>query len=414
MFGIIDVHLIGILFLYLIFGRSVVKSKLIADVKYKLFFLLNILTLCLVGPWNGVAWILFVFYALIVLTQYFMVFHFKSMAGVKGGVTLPYIFPILFLIYIKYLHGLVGDFRALLDLTPSLPVHVYFIGISYVAFRISYFAMEVVTKRVRMPSLWEYLSFAFLLPLIPVGPISSFKSFQESFGAELLNDRQNTINSLLRILVGAVKFYFVANVINQISFDGLLLDGHMHPLIDFMISSVAFYLFLYFNFSGFCDIAIGASGFMGIRVEENFNQPFVARNVQDFWSRWHITLGTYMKEMLFTPISKTILKKMGSDKLNLTMAVSLGIVFVLVGVWHGRGVQFLIFGVLHAAAVVAAFVFGNVLKKRLGRPGYKAYMANPYIRWTAITSTFSYIALTLSVFANNPKDLKALFMILEF
>ena len=112
----------------------------------------------------------------------------------------------------------------------------------------------------------------------------------------------------MRVLVGAVKFKFFGPLLNQLTYSGLLLDGHPHLWVDLPIAAVAYYLYLYCNFSGFCDIAIGGAGLMGIPVAENFANPFAARNMKDYWNRWHITLSLYMRDVVFSPLSKALVR----------------------------------------------------------------------------------------------------------
>ena len=100
---------------------------------------------------------------------------------------------------------------------------------------------------------------------------------------------------------------------------------------------VFYYLYLYCNFSGYCDMAIGAAGLIGIPVAENFNNPFAARNVKDFWNRWHITLSSYMRDVVFAPLSKNLVRAMGPAYANHAIALTITVVFLLVGVWHGVG-----------------------------------------------------------------------------
>jgi D-alanyl-lipoteichoic acid acyltransferase DltB (MBOAT superfamily) len=285
------------------------------------------------------------------------------------------------------------------------PLTYFFIGLSYVSFRISYLAMEIRNKRVTMPILPEYLAFVFYAPIMSIGPITSFKSFQESFERKELLNTKNYFNSFLRILIGAVKFYFIANILSQTSFSAFIEDGHKHIPLDFVLASISYYLFLYFNFSGFCDIVIGASGLMGISIDENFNNPLRSRNVQDFWGRWHITLGRYMKEMLFNPLSTFLLKTLGSKFTNTSIATALAMIFILVGIWHGKGIQFVLFGVLQAIGVVSAFLYGQFLKKKLGAKNYKKYLSNKIIYSISVILNFLYISLSLSVFANTPEKL---------
>jgi D-alanyl-lipoteichoic acid acyltransferase DltB (MBOAT superfamily) len=183
-----------------------------------------------------------------------------------------------------------------------------------------------------------------------------------------------------------------------------MLDGHPHHWIDLVIAAVAYYLFLYFNFSGFCDMAIGAAGVMGIAVEENFDNPFAARNVRDFWNRWHITLSLYMRDVVFTPTSKYLTGLFGIRAANHAAAVAIALVFVLIGVWHGLAWNYIAFGAMHAIGVVVAHYWTIVLK-RMGRERFQAYNRSRAIHAAAVVATFAFATASFFLFANSFADM---------
>ena len=123
------------------------------------------------------------------------------------------------------------------------------------AFRLSHLVLEVRNGVAPPPTLSEYLSFALFVPTLAVGPINPYSVFRESL---YKRDRSVTPlgKSALRVLVGVTKYLFLASLLEQLSYTGLLLDGHPHPRIDVAVAAVAFYLYLYLNFSGYCDMAI--------------------------------------------------------------------------------------------------------------------------------------------------------------
>ncbi len=244
------------------------------------------------------------------------------------------------------------------------------IGISYLAFRCSRLVLEVRNGVVKMPSLLEYVNFAFFLPTMSVGPINTYANFRRGF-----IERYDVPvgRAALRILVGAVKYQFLAGLCNQLTYSGLLLDDHPHHWVDLPVAMLFFYLYLYLNFSGFCDMAIGAAGLIGIPVPENFDHPFAARNVKDFWNRWHITLSVWMRDVVFSPLSKFLVTKMGIKLADHAIALTITVVFLLVGIWHGVGWNFAAFGAVHALGVVANHYYTIFLKKKLGREKFKAY-----------------------------------------
>ena len=114
-------------------------------------------------------------------------------------------------------------------------------------------------------------------------------------------------------------------------------------------------------------MVIGVSGLLGIEVAENFDQPFTSRNFQEFWTRWHITLSTWIRDLVFTPLSKALMRKFGPKSANHVIAVSILISFLIVGIWHGSELNFLVFGALQGAGLVTVHYYTVWLKKKLGR-----------------------------------------------
>jgi D-alanyl-lipoteichoic acid acyltransferase DltB (MBOAT superfamily) len=281
------------------------------------------------------------------------------------------------------------------------------IGISYLAFRTSYLALEVRNGRVAPPTFWQYLGFAFFAPTIAVGPINRYSGFRHALDQPGI-DAAPLGRAALRVLVGAVKYRVLGGMLDQLSYAGLLLDGHPHHVLDLAVAGVAYYLYLYCNFSGFCDMAIGTAGLMGIPVEENFDRPFAARSVRDFWNRWHITLSLYMRDVVFTPLSKWLTGRWGLPRARHAIAASIVVVFVLIGVWHGPGWNFVAFGAMHAVGVAANHYYTIWLKGRLGRERFSAYNASPWIRAAAVCATFVFVTASFFLFANSFADMRAI------
>lgn len=341
-------------------------------------------------------------YIALVIFQYVM---FRVFVGKKGGLPwLAFLAPILVLILIRYIPSTLygGAHR---------PYGLFFIGISYLAFRSSYLVLEVRNGTVAAPTLWQYLGFCFFLPTMPVGPINTYSYHAQGFAAEPPVIPKG--RAALRILVGMIKFKFLGSLCAQLNYSNLLFDDHYHHRMDLFVAVLFYYLFLYLNFSGFCDMAIGAAGLIGIPVVENFDSPFAARNVRDFWNRWHITLSHYMRDVVFSPLSKFLVRVAGPAGANHAIALTIAVVFLLVGIWHGVGWNFAAYGAAHAVGVVANHYYTIFLKKRLGRERFKSYNASPWIRAVAIGLTFCYCAATLLFFANTFPQLRQMFSILR-
>lgn len=313
--------------------------------------------------------------------------------------------PILLLVCVRYLLPVFGDQLVFLGRNMG---EFQLLGISYLAFRSSHLVLEVRNEVVSMPGFWRYLGFCFFAPTLSVGPINPYSNHARAFEGATDKLELPVCRSLMRILVGLVKFQFLGNYFNQLSYDGLLMDDHFHHWIDLPVASVFFYLYLYCNFSGYCDVAIGAAGLIGIPVAENFNNPLAARNVKDFWNRWHITLSSYMRDVVFSPLSKFLGRLLGPSNINHAIAATITVIFLLIGIWHGLGWNYAAFGAAHALAVVANHYYTIWLKRVLGRDGFKKYNSNTWIQGGAVVMTFAYVAASLMLFANRVSEIREL------
>jgi D-alanyl-lipoteichoic acid acyltransferase DltB (MBOAT superfamily) len=335
----------------------------------------------------------FAIYLVVVVVQFIMLQIFAK----KGGWLpwLAFFAPIAALIAVRYVPGeaYIALDHALGKMWLGVP---NMIGISYLAFRCSRLVLEVRNGVVQKPNFLEYLNFAFFLPTMPVGPINTYANFRRGF-AERYDVPMG--RAALRILVGAVKYQFLGNLCNKLTYSGLLLDTHPHRWMDLPVAMLFFYLYLYLNFSGFCDMAIGAAGLMGIAVPENFNNPFAARNLKDFWNRWHITLSAWMRDIVFSPLSKFLMRVMGVRMADHAIALAILATFLLIGIWHGTGWNYAAFGLAQALGVATVHYYTIFLKRRLGRDGFKAYNENRWIRAAAMVLTFFYFATSLIFFA---------------
>ena len=147
-------------------------------------------------------------------------------------------------------------------------------------------------------------------------------------------------------------------------------------------------------------MVIGASALAGIYVAENFDDPFLARNLQIYWQRWHMTLTAYLRDLVFTPLSKSLARILGPANIVHAIALSIITIFLMIGLWHGVAANFILFGLLQGLGVVTVHYYTLSLKRWLGRDGYARYMANPWIRGASTLLTFSYTCVGLFVFAN--------------
>lgn len=392
-----DASLIAALVVYVLVARG--SLALDTPWRQRSFAVVNVVTVAVVFYWTLHPRILFIFlYVGIVLSHWTLCRAFALRPG--WSAVLPVGFPIAILVLVKYVPGWPIVLSAIGAVPDKGHAAVYFVGLSYVAFRLSHLVVEVRNGIVESPTVWEHLAYAFFPATMVVGPINPYSVHAKSL-AERSHTRVPWRDAGWRVLVGLTKYVFAANILNQLSYFGLVTDGRPHPKIDWLVSAVFYYAYLYCNFSGFCDFGIGIAAMLGIEVNENFDRPFTARNIAEFWNRWHITLSRYMRDMVFTPMTKALVRTLGPRNQNHAIGVSIFTVFVLIGIWHGSGLNYLLFGVIHAIGVTTHHYYRVFLKRSLSPSALRAYHQNYAIHALSVCITFVYVTGSLAIFAND-------------
>ena len=393
---------------YIVAARIVMVTLrgTVRDAAFTVLNLAGCAVFFVLGHDYGFIWALWLYLPL-VLAMYLTMALFADASD--GRMWIAFFAPIGALVLVRYFppsffYAFMGSPRAAWPAAAPAPISPYFLGISYLAFRCSRLVLEVRNGAVAKPGFWPYIGFCFFVPTMSVGPINTYANYRRGF--EPARPVLPADRALFRILVGAVKYLFLGTLCSQLSYGGLLLDDHYHHWFELPIAAIFYYLYLYCNFSGFCDAAIGVAALIGIPVPENFDRPFMSRNVKDFWNRWHITLSVYMRDIVFSPLSKFLAHRMGLPNVDHAIALTIVLVFLLVGVWHGTGGHYAVFGLLHGLAVAVNHYYTIGLKKWLGRERFKAYNANPWIRAIAVVVTFLYVAASMFFFANNTHEMK--------
>jgi D-alanyl-lipoteichoic acid acyltransferase DltB (MBOAT superfamily) len=244
---------------------------------------------------------------------------------------------------------------------------LFFVGLSYMMFRCAHVEWEMNKSKIKMMSLPDYMAHCFFMPTFLVGPISPYSYFENSFNAQKTFTRDYLVNCVLRIIKGAVKIIVISGVFLQLSPDAFLLDYRTHRFYEVFIAMVCFYVYMYANFSGLNDVSIGVAGIMGISVKENFNRPYLSQSIAEMYTRWHITLSEWMRDIVFFPLAAFLMRRATLLTRYQSSAVATMTVFVLFGVWHSGaswGWQYWLMGFLLGAAVVTEFYLGQWVRQR--------------------------------------------------
>lgn len=284
------------------------------------------------------------------------------------------------------------DFLRLVGGDTLLAHGLNLIGLSFIFFRQIHYVVDVKQGEIKELTLWGYLAFQLNPFTLLAGPIQRYQRFHEDWQTLLPQhpDAHALRMTFLRILVGVIKVSFIADWCLQFATAPPEAAG---PIGQRLILFYFYPAYVYFNFAGYCDIVIAAASLVGIRVPENFDKPYLARNMIDFWTRWHRTLTFWIRDYIFTPLYMAIARRRADWAPHLVF-VCYFVALFLAGVWHGATWNFVVFGVLNGIGVAAAKVWENVIVARSGRSGLRAYLANTPIRAIATIGTIHFVCLT--------------------
>ncbi len=287
----------------------------------------------------------------------------------------------------------------------------FILGFSYLTFRGAYLAYEMHIGRTRLPNILRYVGFMLFPLTFIIGPISPYKYFEESL-TDPAKHRSPPSRCLGRIFVGIVKCYLYSQLFKTLSFYSYWQSYYEHNFLDFTISSIASALYIYFNFSGACDIMIGASALMGIYVQENFNNPFLSRNLPEFWTRNHITLTQVVRDVVFTPTLLFLARLSRGRHMLLITSLTTIFAFFVVGVWHGSQLGYALFGLAQGVGVVIVNIYGSYLRRAPARVQHWA--ASTPGRCLSTALTFMYVCYSTVFFGNDAKTLTAIWRMMNF
>ena len=277
------------------------------------------------------------------------------------------------------------------------------LGLSYFLFRQIDFIMQYDYLREEDVAITfvDYLNYLLSFYTLLAGPILRYQEFTEDFyrPAQPL-EKEEIFSGLNRAVNGYIKIYVFSAICGfyaQQWFDGL--GHHSGPLQ----TAAAFFVFallngwyIYFNFSGYCDIVIAFAGLAGLTVHENFNRPYLARSVVEFWNRHHITLSEWIRDYIYSPLFKALISGPFGKNVQAGQYLALFVTFTVAGIWHGTDANYLIYGLFQGLGIVVATAFKAWRKKHLSKERNKAWEKSRPLTYLGRCITWSYICLTFS------------------
>jgi alginate O-acetyltransferase complex protein AlgI len=256
---------------------------------------------------------------------------------------------VLALAFFKYAGFFVSQWMALFHISgdPGALQIVLPVGMSYLILQMISYLVD--TYRGQMPegvSAVDFALFAAYFPKLVSGPIERARDFLPQLAKDRVVDNEALARSITLIVVGLVRKTAIAAFLAPLA--ATLLDRPGKSGISGMAVGLVFYaVFLYNDFAGYTGIVRGVSGLMGIELSANFMTPFFARNFTEFWNRWHISLSHWLRDYIYFPISRALLRKDPDARRLPNLVVAPLVTMLISGLWHGAALNLLVWGLLH-------------------------------------------------------------------
>jgi alginate O-acetyltransferase complex protein AlgI len=235
---------------------------------------------------------------------------------------------------------------------PNLPLPI---GISFFTFQSMSYTIDLYLRNIKVQkNPMTFAAFVTLFPQIVAGPIVRYNDVAAELEHRVVN-LDLIYEGVIRFTVGLGKKVLIANNVGAL-WSLVQYSGEM-SVATAWVGILAFTLQIYFDFSGYSDMAIGLGKMLGFNFPENFNYPYLSRSISEFWRRWHMTLGAWFKSYVYFPLG-------GSRKGMARTVLNLGIVWLLTGIWHGASWNFIVWGSFYGVLIIIEkLFFGKVLKK---------------------------------------------------
>lgn len=280
----------------------------------------------------------------------------KSTRARKFLLVFSILISLSFLLYFKYSGFFLMNANELFSMNFVIEKLFLPIGISFYTFQSISYIVDVYQGKIKSSS--NFVDYAFYMTFFPhlvAGPIVRASDFIPQINNPLQIDRALLKTALFRIVLGFSKKLIIADFLGKFV-DIVHSNPQLYSGVENLISMYAYSFQIYFDFSGYSDIAIGIALLMGYKLNENFDRPYASQNITDFWRRWHISLSTWLRDYIYIPLG-------GSRTGKFNTYLFLMITMTVGGFWHGASWNFVLWGVLHGVALVVHKLISSTTPK---------------------------------------------------
>ncbi|EEK45862.1 D-alanyl-lipoteichoic acid biosynthesis protein DltB [Bacillus cereus m1293] len=288
----------------------------------------------------------------------------------------------------------------LAKIAPFVPeLHfIVFAGMSYVTFRAVQMVFEVRDNLIKELSFFNFWEFVLFFPAISSGPIDRYRRFQKDIQKPPSAEEYQKLlyTGLNRIFQGFLYKFIIAHLITTYLVKAVF--ANQDTLLSNVIFMYATSMQLFFDFAGYSAFVIGISYMMGIKTPENFNKPFLSRNIKDFWNRWHMSLSFWFRDFIYMRFVFFATKKKLIKNRYTISYIGAFLNFFIMGIWHIQGsavAQYVIYGLYHAALFILFDIFERKNKK------HKFWPNNKFTHVLAIVITFHVVCFGFLIFSGH-------------
>lgn len=270
----------------------------------------------------------------------------------------------------KYLETAIDFLNHFPKINLTAPHWALPLGISFFTFSAISYCLDVYFQA--CPAEKNFLNVALYISFFPKlisGPIVQWSTFKPQIESRIFTV-EKFAEGLKRFVIGLAKKAVIADTIG--GFCDFIFTKHDFSNVSVVLSWFAIFCYLiqlYYDFSGYSDMAVGLGKMLGFELDENFDHPFVSKNIVEFWTRWHITLGTWLKHYIYTPVFRALSKKKNPKtgkklKTKTCDYISLLVSWCIIGPWHGAGLSYLIYGLYFCFFIILERMYDNYKKQR--------------------------------------------------
>jgi alginate O-acetyltransferase complex protein AlgI len=284
---------------------------------------------------------------------------------------------------------------------------IRFIGVSYFSFKMIHFLVESFRRKVERTHPLDFFNYILFFPGFISGPINRTNHFVAQLHAPVgSRTGQDLKRGAERIVHGLFKKFVLVPIFFPYILNAQGRDLASLSVLDLVVGLYAYAFYFYCDFSGYSDMAIGCARLMGLELPENFNNPFLKRNIRELWTNWHMSLTSWLVDYIYWPLVRKLRnREFFRGRPVFLSNLGMIITFLVCGMWHGESANFIVWGAYHGVGIAVLTIYQR--RKRAFKSAFlQAYFRSAYSGIVGPVLTFNYFALGLIFFVLDLKSLK--------